>query len=131
ATLPHMAPDIGAGRAAYDSADFKKAIRYFQAAFNADPDNPEASFWLGRSYEVLTDVTSPFYSSHRWAKAHFYLQRAVKLAPDRRDYRREYFDFLLESADHSRGSLSEAERFLNSMPESDPDFVDMAARLRE
>jgi tetratricopeptide (TPR) repeat protein len=123
--------DFAAGRAYFDAAEFKKAALHFEAAVAADPNDAQSCFWLGRSYEALVDISMPFYGVHRSSKAHLYLARAVALDPGRQEYQREFFNFLLDSADHSRGALDEAALFLRSIPEADADRADMLQRLEE
>jgi tetratricopeptide (TPR) repeat protein len=123
--------DFAAGRAYFDAAEFKKAAAHFEAAVAADPDNAESCFWLGRSYEALVDINMPFYGVHRSSKAHLYLARAVALDPSRQEYQREFFYFLLDSADHSRKALDEAALFLRNIPEADSDLPNMLQRLEE
>jgi tetratricopeptide (TPR) repeat protein len=116
---------FGAGKASYQSGEFKQAAAHFQLALQSDPQRAEPHYWLGRSYESLADVATPFGRKYR-GLARTHLTKAVELAPNRTEYRRELFDFLLDS-----GDLRQAEELLVKSAESDPEYDFMLARLYE
>ena len=89
--------EFAAGRASYDQGEFKKAAAHFQAALQVNPNDAGTYYWAGMSYQMLADIAAPF--GHKYnAKARINLTRAMELAPNLSDYRRELFDFLLDSA---------------------------------
>src|SRR5262249_391129 len=63
-------------------------------------------------------------------KARMYLVRAVTLAPECAECRRELFDLLL-SSDGSSSALRQAELLLGNMPESDPECASMRSVFAE
>jgi tetratricopeptide (TPR) repeat protein len=100
--------EFATGRAYYTEGDFKKAAAHFQRALKVNPNDAESYYWMGMSYQVLGDIAFPFAGRYT-SKACVYLTRATVLAPSRLDYRRELFDFLLDSAGSSRAALRQAE----------------------
>jgi len=69
--------EFAAGQDYYMAAGFRKAAARFQPMCNINND-ADACYWVGRSYERLADSN---------AKAHEYLAKAARLAPDRTRYR--------------------------------------------
>jgi hypothetical protein len=120
---------VATGRDYYAKADFKKAAARFQLLCNND-DDAEACYWTGLSYERLADVRMPFGCKTDF-KAHQYLSKATKLAPQRREYRDALFNFLLSTSDCSRTALREAAGILSTIPESDPEYRQMSRRLED
>jgi tetratricopeptide (TPR) repeat protein len=116
------------GRACYQEGDFKKAVVHFRLALKADPHDPKLNYWTGRAYQGLGDVATPFSGRYN-SKALLYLARAVDLAPGLPDYRRELFDFLLDSARSSPGALQMAADVLHRTPEFDAEYDLMRERL--
>src|SRR5579872_2233262 len=104
-------PEFAAGRAYYMEGEFKKAAAHFRLALKVNPNDAESYYWMGMSYQVLGDIGSPFDSKCN-SKARIYLTKAMELAPSRSDYRRELFDFLVESADSSPAALRQAAELL-------------------
>lgn len=107
-----------AGRASYAAGEFKTAARHFQRAVDADPYDAESSYRAGMTYQVLADIATPFGARYN-AKARRCLTHAVQLAPDRQDYRRSLFDFLLGSGNPSRSALRQANAILATAPNED------------
>src|SRR5580698_5533461 len=93
--------EIEIGRAYYTDGEFKRAAGHFQLAIETGLNSAESFYWLGMSYQRLADIAQPFGGRYN-AKARVCLTRAVELAPNRSDYRRELFDFLLDPAGGSR-----------------------------
>lgn len=79
---------FAAGRAYYQSGEFKKAASRFRLALKDNPSDAESYYWAGMSYEMLGDIATPF-SRCYYSKARTYLTRAVDLAPNRAEYRQE------------------------------------------
>lgn len=121
-------PEFATGRAYYTEGEFKKAVAHFQLALNSNPNDAESCYWMGMSYQVLADIASPFDHGYN-SKARFYLTKAMELAPKRSDYRRELFDFLVDSAGSSRAAARHAADLLRKVPESDPDYSYMRRRF--
>jgi predicted Zn-dependent protease len=80
---------------------------------------------LGRSYETLADIATPFGRKYR-ALARTHLTRATELAPNHPEYRRELFEFLLDAGDQRR-----ALAVLLASAESDPDYDSMLYRFAQ
>src|ERR1051326_4066247 len=74
--------EFAAGRTCYINADFKKAAAHFSRALDNNPSDAEAAYWAGMSYQVLSDIASPF-SGGRRSAAHSYFRRAMQLEPGR------------------------------------------------
>jgi tetratricopeptide (TPR) repeat protein len=121
---------LAAGRAYYTEGAFKKAVAHFRLALKANPNDAESNYWMGMSYQVLADIAFPFAGKYT-SKARVYLTRATELAPGRLDYRRELFEFLLDSAGSSRAALRQAEDLLQTVPEADPDYSYMRQQFGE
>jgi tetratricopeptide (TPR) repeat protein len=116
------------GRAYYMDAEFKKAAVHFELALTADPRSADGCYWAGMSYQRLADIALPFGGRYN-AKARIYLTRAMELAPNRPDYRRELFEFLLDPAGWSQSGKRQAASILRSMPEDDPEYSDLRGRF--
>ena len=99
----------------------QKAVSHFELALKVNPNDAESYYWMGMAYQVLADIAFPFAGKYT-SKASVYLTRATELAPGRLDYRRELFDFLVDSAGSSRAAGRQAANLLRTVPESDPDY---------
>jgi tetratricopeptide (TPR) repeat protein len=122
--------EFAKGRAHYTNGDYKKAATHFQRALQGNPNDADTHYWLGMSYQVLADIATPFGGSYN-SKARVSLTKAMELAPDRPEFRRELFDFLLDSAASSRTALRQAAGILQSVSESDPEYDRMRRRLED
>src|SRR5579862_884576 len=120
--------EFAAGRADYVEGKFRKAADHFQLALLANPEDAETCYWTGMLYQKLADIAMPFGRKNN-ARAREYLTKAMKLAPDRPEYREALFDFLLDSADSSRTALPAAAAILLSISETDPGYDDMRRRF--
>ncbi len=120
--------EFAAGRAFYAEGEYKKAASYFQLAIHANLEDAESYYWLGMSYQVLADISTPFDRKYR-SQARAYLTKATDLAPERRDYRMELFHFLLDSGGSSHDSRRQAEGILRTIPDADPDYSYMRREL--
>jgi tetratricopeptide (TPR) repeat protein len=118
------------GKNYYFAGEFKKAISQFESTAKANPSGAEPYLWLGKSYAVQADIKGPMFGGRARLKARLYLAKAVQLAPECSECRRELFDFLV-SSDASWSALREAKALLDGMPESDPDFPWMQMSLME
>lgn len=125
-----LSDSLQRGKNYYFAGEFKKAISQFESTAKANPTGAEPYLWLGKSYGVQADIKGPIFGGRARLKARMYLARAVQLAPECMECRRELFDFLLNS-DASWSALREAKDLLAGMPESDPDFRWMQSLLRE
>ena len=119
-----------AGHSDYSAGEFKKAASHFQRALKADPNDADSCFWLGKSYEMLADIRGPVLGTRAAFKARLYLARALELAPENEEYRREFFQLSI-AADHSAGALRRAQSIIQMTPESDPDYPFMLIRLHQ
>jgi tetratricopeptide (TPR) repeat protein len=119
-----------AGRRDYAAGEFKKAASHFQRVLKTDPNDADSYFWLGKSYEMLADIGGPLLGARATLKARSSLTKALQLAPDNEDYRRELFQLLIVS-DHSPGALRRAESIIQMVPESHPDYPFMLVRLHQ
>ena len=120
--------EFATGRAYYTEGEFRKAAAHFQLALKVNPNDAESYYWMGRSYQVLADIASPFGYKYN-SKARINLTKAMELAPRRSDYRRELFDFLVDSGGSSRGALRQAADLMRTVPEPDPDYNYMHRRF--
>ncbi len=117
--------EFATGQSNYRAGDFKVAIAHFQRALDVNPKDAASNYWMGRSYETLADIATPFGRKYR-SLARTYLTTAAELAPNRPEYRRELFDFLLD-ANEQRLAL----RILKASAETDPEYDYMLARFEQ
>ncbi len=115
--------ELATGREFYRAGEFKSAVAHLQLALDANPKDAASNYWMGRSYETLADISTPFGRKYR-SLARTYLTTAAELAPNRPEYRRDLFDFLLD-ANQQRQALA----ILRASAESDPDYDYMLSRL--
>jgi len=120
--------EFATGREYYVDGEFKKAVAHFQVALKVNPDDAESYYWMGMSYQVLADIAFPFAGRYN-SKARICLTKAMEFAPTRSDYRRELFDFLVDSAGSSRAALRQAADLMRTVPEPDPDYNYMHRRF--
>jgi len=120
--------ELAAGQDCYRQGDFKRAVSHFHRALRVDGYDAELNYWMGRAYQGRGDVATPFGGGYN-AKALVYLRRAVALAPDRAEYRRELLDFLVYSADVTPARLRLAADLVSRTSESDPEYPLMRRRL--
>src|SRR5689334_21373102 len=130
ATPAELRNQFEIGRNYYESGEFKQAIFHFQRAIKSSPDDARSYYWLGKSYETLAFIGGPVMGRNASSKARKALERAVRLAPENREYRDELFEFLI-NAEYARNALREAEDILQTVNESDPDYPFMQFRLQE
>jgi len=114
---------VAPGRAYYYDGQFPKAAAYFEFALRDSPEDPALHYWAGRAHEVLADIAAPLGHKHR-SKARTHLARAVELAPENSEYRRELFHFLLDS-----GDARQAAAVLHAVDEPDPEYAMMRREL--
>jgi tetratricopeptide (TPR) repeat protein len=122
--------EFATGRACYGAGEFKTAVSHFQLALKQDPKDAASNYWMGRSYETLADISTPFGGKYH-ALARTYLTKALELAPNRPEYRQELFSFLLDSGEFSRSEQRQAAIILLAGAESDPDYDFMRARFEQ
>jgi tetratricopeptide (TPR) repeat protein len=118
---PAQQSEVAAGRASYRDGEFRKAVEHLKLALQSDPRDAQCHYWIGRSYETLADIAMPFGARYR-SMARTHLTMAAELAPERPEYRRELFDFLLDSTSFSRSEQQQAAGILLSSAESDPEY---------
>ncbi len=82
------------------------------------------------SYQMLADIAAPFGGKYN-AMARVNLTKAAELAPNRLEYRRELFDFLVDSAGSSRSAWRQAGDILRTVSESDPGYSGMRRRFEQ
>jgi tetratricopeptide (TPR) repeat protein len=121
--------ELATGRAYYTEGEFKKALTHFQLALKVNSNDAESYYWMGMSYQVLADIAFPFGGKYN-SQARICLTKALQLAPARTDYRRELFDFLLDSAGSSRTAQRQAADLLRAVPKADPDYDYMSQRFQ-
>lgn len=120
--------DLAAGQACYRQGDFKRAVSHFRRALRVDDYDAELNYWMGRAYQGRGDVATPFGGGYS-SKAVVYLRRAVALAPNRGEYRRELFDLLVDAAETSPARLRLAADLVSRTSEADPECPGMRRRL--
>jgi Flp pilus assembly protein TadD len=115
--------EFAAGRSSFQAGEFKEAVAHFQRALQDNPKDGASAYWIGRSYETLADMSTFGHGNRSRARA--YLTMAVELAPNRSEYRRELFHFLVDN-----DNLRQAGTVLQAA-ESDPEYDEMLNRFRE
>lgn len=120
--------DLAAGQDCYRQGDFKRSVSHFRRALRVDRYDAELNYWMGRAYQGRGDVATPFGGGY-YSKALVYLRRAVALNPASGEYRRELFDFLVDSADVSPVGLHLAAALVTQTSDSDPEYPLMRRRL--
>jgi tetratricopeptide (TPR) repeat protein len=116
------------GKDYYFGGDFKQAIAQFEFALKADPGNAEVYLWLGKAYAESADLRPPVLSSRARLKAKRYFAKAVQLAPESGESRRELLNLLI-GMDYSPSALREAKWLVESTPKSDPEYLSMKSSL--
>ena len=118
------------GKDYYFAGEFKKAIVQFQRTIQAHPNDPEPHCWLGKSYAVLADLNAPILGARVRRQARQHLTKAVQLAPDSTEYRRELFHFLVGS-DDAWSAGRDAEALLGRMPAAEAEDPGLRWQLQQ
>jgi tetratricopeptide (TPR) repeat protein len=122
--------EFAAARACYAQGQFKQAVAHFQLALQANPADADSYYWMGMSYQTLADIAFPFTGKYA-SRARIYLTKATELAPGRLEYRKELFDFLLDSAGSSRSARRQAAGILQSVLPNDPEYESMRLQFEQ
>ena len=96
------------GEALFNECEFKAAARVFEHALASEPERPQLHFWLGKSYERMAEVSSPFFACRNGRKAQLHLEAALRRDPANREYLRELFDLYVDFPDWFHGALARA-----------------------
>ncbi len=99
-----------------DQPDYAKAADLFQKALQAEPDYAQAAYYLGRTYNALSDEE----------KAYKYLQQAIKIQPDYLEAHATYAGMLLD-----RLQSDEAIRQLNFVLQRQPGNADGLTQMAQ
>jgi Flp pilus assembly protein TadD len=125
-----LSEGLQTGKNYYFEGEFQKAISHFQRTIQAHPNDPEPHLWLGKSYAVLADLNAPILGARARTQARQHLAKAVQLAPESAEYRRELFDFLVGS-DDAWSAGRDAQALLGRMPASDAEDPGLRFRLQQ
>jgi tetratricopeptide (TPR) repeat protein len=109
------------GQSLFFACEFKRAAHVFERALSMQPNSAALYYWLGKSYVRLADVSSPLCAPKKGRRARRNLKEAVKRDPQNNEYRRELFDFYVESPECSDGGLQRAAALLELFSPADPD----------
>jgi tetratricopeptide (TPR) repeat protein len=115
--------DFAIGRAYYAGGEYKKAAAHFEMALKINPSDANSYYWVGMSYQALADISFPFAGKYN-SRARICLTKATELAPERLDYRKELFDFLLDPGSSSSARRQAADMLRRVSPD-DPDYDTM------
>ena len=96
------------GPSLFVACEYKRAARVFESALALDPGNAALTFWLGKSYARLAEMSGPLSATRNARTARHYLERAVASDPHNREYLEELFMFYLESPGWLPGGLTRA-----------------------
>jgi tetratricopeptide (TPR) repeat protein len=107
------------GEALFQQCEFKAAARAFEHALASEPESAQLHFWLGKSYERMADVASPFFARRNARKAQFHLEAAVRRDPGNREFLKEIFDFYVDSPEWFDGGLVRAHQILERLGQDD------------
>ncbi len=108
------------GRSLFSELEFKLAAHCFELALAQEPHNAAASYWLGKSYARMADVSTPLFAPRTARRARRYLEQAVALDPRNQEYLLELFDFYLDSPEWFRGGIERAAALLERIDSLDP-----------
>ena len=122
--------EFAIGKAKYLDGNFKSAAAHFELALRNNSNDAECHYWLGRSYVTLADIATPFGSKYS-QRARFHLSRALELEPRRNEFRRELFEFLVNSPDFAGSKERQAKSLIAAAEESGADDATLRARLEE
>jgi tetratricopeptide (TPR) repeat protein len=110
------------GEALFEQCEFKAAARTFEHALAGEPESARLHFWLGKSYERMAEIASPFFARRNARKAQFHLEAAVRRDPGNREYLRELFDLYVDSPEWFDGGLARARQILDRLGPEDEDM---------
>ena len=96
------------GRSLFVACEYKRAARAFESALALDPGNAALTFWLGKSYARLAEISSLLSAPRNARTARHYLEQAVASDPHNREYLEELFLFYLDSPEWFQGGLTRA-----------------------
>lgn len=107
------------GETLFQECEFKAAARVFGHALATKPESAQLHFWLGKSYERMAEVASPFFARRNARKAQFHLEAAVRRDPGNRVFLRELFDFYVDSPEWFDGGLARARALVERLGPDD------------
>ncbi len=84
-------------------------------ALTNEPGNARLHFWLGKSYARMAEVSSVLSARRNARKAQVYLETAVQLDPDNREFWNELFEFYVDSPEWFDGGLDGAMAMLERL----------------
>jgi tetratricopeptide (TPR) repeat protein len=114
------------GEALFQDCEFKAAARVFEHALASEPGSAPLHFWLGKSYERMAEVASPFFARRNARKAQLHLETAVRIDPRNREFLRELFDFYVDSPEWFDGGLARAREIIERLgPDEDAATLNM------
>ena len=107
------------GEALFRECEFKAAARAFERALTSQPGNARLHFWLGKSYARMAEVSSLLSAHRNGRKAQVHLEAAVQLDPENREFRKELFEFYVDSPEWFDGGLDRAMAILERLGPDD------------
>jgi tetratricopeptide (TPR) repeat protein len=119
------------GRSWFQACEFKKAARAFERALVGQPEIADRHYWLGKSYARWAEIAGPFSAPGYARKARAHLEKAVQLAPRNAEYRRELFEFYVDSPEWFSGGLKRAAALGERLDGGDSGREEWLDELRE
>jgi len=103
------------GEALFRECEFKAAARAIEHALATGPETAQLHFWLGKSYERMAEVASPFFARRNARKAQSHLEAAAQRDPGNREFLKELFDFYVDSPEWFDGGLARARALIGRL----------------
>jgi tetratricopeptide (TPR) repeat protein len=119
------------GRALFARCEFSGAVRAFRRAADAQPNNAEVLFWLGRSYERMAETSSPLIAPRTAHKAERSLEQALQLDPTNPKYLLELFDLYVDTPEWFSRAPQRASALLERMSTTPEEYAILWGRLAE
>ncbi len=108
------------GKQAYQQANFKDAVQWFEKAATAEPRSSDVQHWLGRAYGRLAE-TSSFLNAPRFAsKCRQAFERAVEMDGNNKEAWNDLFAYYLDAPGFLGGGLDKAEIAVARIAALDP-----------
>jgi tetratricopeptide (TPR) repeat protein len=108
------------GRDYFMLGDYKKAAEALQQAFSIEPANSAYAHWLGRSFGLRAETSSPFFAPMYASKARTYFEKAVALDANNEEALNDLFDYYLEAPGFLGGGYDKAEGIAQRIAERNP-----------
>jgi Flp pilus assembly protein TadD len=109
-----------AGKSAYQTGDFKRAIEAFEKATALAPTSSRLENWLGRAWGRRAETSNPLMAPGYASRARQHFERAVLLNPRDEEAVNDLFTYYLDAPGFLGGGTDKAQALAERIKTNDP-----------